>query len=274
MFKIFKKDTNTSNNQTQQNNQNISLYIKLKNELEKKFPNYDFSELAFDECFSFICKNTDGLKDAIIVSAILRQIEPTIKDVELVYSVDDQYINNIISNKIPELRVLAYKRLEEIPNEQVVFFPGFHNDFEPLYIELISRIEYLFEIKRNTKKLLSDKKIGNYVHQIVNDSSLLFLLNYLSIRDSLIVASSLDIIDIDDNTIASIYPFEDEDLKEIFDKNISMIINELSLRIQKLENVEIETSYFDYKGLCNQYKDLYERINDTLNYLKKQSKKR
>ena len=269
MFNKFKK--NVLNNEMKQNKKNIPSYIELNNELEKNFPDYDFS---FDECFSFIIKNTDSLKDAIIVSAILRQIEPTIKDVKLAYSIDDQYINNIINNELPQLRVLAYKRLEEIPNESVAFFPGFHNNFEPLYIELVSRIEYLFEVRRNTKKLLSEDKISNYAQQIINNRALLFLLNYLSVKDSLIVASSLDIIEIDDNTIASIYPFEENYLKEIFDKNISWIINELSVRIQKIENIEIETSYFDYTDLYNQYKDLYERINDTLHYLRNKNKRR
>ena len=274
MFNNNIKNTKVSNKEQQQNNKKRLSYTELKNELNQNFPDFDFSELAFNECFHFICKNTDNLKDAIIVSVILRQIEPTIKDIKLAYSVDNQYINNLINNKLPELKVLAYKRLKEIPNEQVAFFPGFYNNFEPLYIELISRIEYIFEVKRNVQKLLSEKKINNYAPQLINNSSLLYLLNYLSVKDSLIVASLLDIIDLDEDTITNIYPFEDYYLEEIFDKNISMIKSELYQRIQKLKNIEIETSYFDYNNLYNQYKDLYERINDTLDYIKNKHKKR
>lgn len=273
MFNIFKKKANVSVNEKQDNN-NINLtYKELRKELEEKFPSYNCSELFLDECFGFICRNTDNIKEALIVSAILRQIEPTINDIKLAYSLDEEYINNIINNKLPELKVLAYKRLEELPNEQVAFFPGFHNNFEPLYNELIYRIEYLFEVKRNTKKLLSEEKITNYVPEIINNSALLYLLNYLSIKDSLILASSLNIISIDEDIISNIYPFDEYYLREILEKNISLIKSDLSEKIQKLETIELEVSHLDYESLCYEYKDLYERIDDTLDYLKNKNKK-
>ena len=274
MFKFFKKNTNISNNKVQQSSNKILSYREIVQELEEKFPDYNWIHLAFDECFVFIYRNIGNLKDTLIISSILRQIEPTIKDVQLAYLIDNQYVNNLITNKLPELRVLAYRKIDECPNEQVLFFPDFHNDFGPLYSEFVGRIEYIFEVRRNTIKILSEEKIDKYVQKLTNNGALLFLLNYLSIKDSLIMASLLNIIDVDEDIIFEIYPFEDYYLEEIFDKNISIIKGELFERIKKLEVIEPETSYFDYDDLCNQYKDLYERINDTLSYLDNKYKKR
>lgn len=268
---LFKKRKNITN--TESNNKNFN-HRDILNELEIKFPNYDFGELAFDECFGFICKNSNSKEEAIIISSILRQIEPTINEIKTVYNLDDQHIDNLTQNKLSELRVLAYNKLEILPNNEVFFFPGFHNDFTSSYSDLITRIEYLFEVKRNTKTLLKDKIINIYFSHLVDNNSLLFLLNYLSIKDALIVCSSLDIADIDDEILSSIYSYEDSYLMDIFDRHIYLIMEDLSQRIQKLKSTQIETSYFDYNGLCCEYKDLYERINDTLDYLNNKRKKR
>lgn len=268
---LFKKRKNISKNESDHKN---LLYRDILNELETKFQNYDFGELAFDECFGFICKNCSNMQEAIIISSMLRQIEPTVSDIKLVYNLDDHYIDNLIQNKLSELRVLAYNKLEIQPNNEVIFFPGFHNDFTSSYSDLITRIEYLFEVKRNTKALLKDKIINTCFPHIINNNSLLYLLNYLSIKDSLIVCSSLDIADIDEEVLSSVYSYEDSYLVDIFDRYVYMIMNDLSQRIKKLEATEIETSYFDYNSLCNEYKDLYERINDTLDYLNIKNKTR
>lgn len=272
MTNLFKRKNDIPNEKVQNNSKFV--YKELRDELESKFPNYDFGELAFDECFHFICRNSNNVKEAIIISSILRQIEPTVEDVKLAYSLDDEYINNISNKLLPELRVLANNYLDVPVNNDVTFFPGFKNDFNFIYIELINRIEYLFELKRNINLLLSDKTINNYVSQFINNKSLLFLLNYLSVKDSLIIASSLDIIDIDDDFIDSVYSFSDSDLEDIFDRYIYSIKDELYLRIKRLESIDIETSYFDYNSLCNEYKDLLERISDTLDYLNNKNKKR
>ena len=96
---------------TESNNKNFN-HRDILNELEIKFPNYDFGELAFDECFGFICKNSNSKEEAIIISSILRQIEPTINEIKIVYNLDDQHIDNLTQNKLSELRVLAYNKLK------------------------------------------------------------------------------------------------------------------------------------------------------------------
>lgn len=255
-------------------NKNKISYKDLKDELDNKFPDYDFGELAFDECFHLIYNNIDNVKDIIIISSFLRQIEPSIEVIKSIYSVDEEYINRLLWNKLPLLRILAYDKCDNQQNNEVVFFPGFHNDFKASYGELANRIEYFFEIKRNTKKLLLDTNIKSFIDSIKNNSSFLFLLNYLSVKDSLLLASSLNIIDIDEDKLYDTYSFNENFLENIFDRYIFEIKDELNKRIQYYESIEIETSYFDYRTLCNDYKDLMNRIDDTLDYLKSTNRKR
>lgn len=270
MFKFFKNNFNKSN-EAQSNNTLLS-FNDLKKELQEKFSDYDSFDklafLAFDECWYFIYKNIKDFKDTLIIASTLRQIEPTVEEVMKAYSLNEDYIKHVVSEKIPQLRLLAYKRLEELSNEDVAFFPGFHNNYEPLYKNLIVRMDYLFEVKRNTQKLFSELNGNGYCLSLANNSSFLFLLNYLSVMDALIVASSLDVIDIDDEEVQTMYPHETEYFQNIFNNNISLINNSLSERITNLENTELETSHFDYIGLCDQYKDLKQRIDDTIDYLK------
>ncbi len=273
MFGIFKNNS-SKNNETQNNNIFQSL-SDIKKELEEKFPNYDsFEELAVDECWHFIYRTIKDFKDCLIIASLLRQIEPTAEEIMKAYFVNKDYVNNVIIEYIPQLRVLAYKILEELPNEKVAFFPYFHNNFEPLYKDLIDRMEYLFEVRRNIQKLFSELNGSDYYLRLINNSSFLFLLNYLSVKDALIIATSLDIIDIDEEEVQNMYPHEPEYFENIFNQNIALIKSYLSERITKLENTELETSHFDYIGLCNQYKDLEQRINDTINYLIDKTKKR
>lgn len=278
MFK-FKKNFSVSNDINKNEYNNILPLDDFRKELEEKFPDYSnfSSELIFDECFMFIYKNLKNLKDSLIIGSILRQIEPTIEEVKLAYQIEDQYIDSLIINKIPELRVLANKKLEKFPDYNVIFFPGHYNNFEPIYKEFVERIEYFFEVKRNKKKILSETKLISYIVNLINNSSLLFLLNYLSVKDSLIILTSLNIIDLDEDILQSIYPHNNEYFENIFKNkffNNSHIRQELIMRIKKLDCIELETSYFDYEDLCNQYKDLEQRIDDTLKFLSNKSKGR
>jgi hypothetical protein len=55
---------------------------------------------------------------------------------------------------------------------------------------------------------------------------------------------------------------------QLLNSNNTTYISELlNKRIEKLRSIEMETSFFDYYGLANQYEDLLERINDTKQYL-------
>ena len=253
-----------------ENTDNRNEYKEFKEEMQK-FGEYDsLSELPYDVIFWFIYRNMKkDIKDTLIVASYLRQIEVPLEEIKKVYSLDDEYIENIIYNEIPSLRVKAYKRLkEELPNETVAFFPGFHNNFEPLYIELIDRIEYLFEVKRNQKKIRTDLGDNEIISSIINNPTVLVLLNYFSVKESLILASNLDLLSIDEDIIHQIYTFNENDFRKIFDSvNITNTEDLLTKRIEKLNNIEMKTSFIDYQELSDQYEDLLNRIDDTKKYL-------
>lgn len=263
----FKKKKEANN---LENTDNRDAYKDFKEEMQK-FGEYDsLSEVPFDECFWFIYRNMKkDIKDTLIIASYLRQIEVPLEEIKKVYSLDDEYIENLISNEIPSLRVKAYKRLkEELPNETVAFFPGFHNNFEPLYIELIDRIEYLFEVKKNQKKIRTDLGDNEIISSIISNPAVLVLLNYFSVKESLILASNLDLLSIDEDIIHQIYTFNENDFRNIFESvNITYIEDLLTKRIEKLNNIEMETSFFDYQELSDKYEDLLNRINDTKKYL-------
>ena len=263
----FKKKKEANN---LENTDNRDTYKEFKEEMQK-FAEYDsLSEVPFDECFWFIYRNMKkDIKDTFIIASYLRQIEVPLEEIKKVYSLDDEYIENLINNEIPSLRVKAYKRLkEELPNETVAFFPGFHNNFEPLYIELIDRIEYLFEVKKNQRKIRTDLGDNEIISSIISNPAVLVLLNYFSVKGSLILASNLDLLSIDEDIIHQIYTFNEGDFRNIFESvNITYIEDLLTKRIEKLNNIEIETSFFDYQELSDQYEDLLNRINDTKKYL-------
>lgn len=252
-----------------ENNDIKDPYKEFKEEMDKFSEYINSFELVGDECFWFIYRSVKkNIKDTLIIASYLKQIELPFEEIKKVYSIDDEYIENIINNEIPSLRVKAYKRLKgELPNETVAFFPGFHNNFEPVYIELIDRIEYLFEVKRNQKKIRTDLGDNEIISSIINNPAVLVLLNYLSVKDALIVASNLDLLDIDEEVINQIYSFNENDFRMIFDSvNTDYIKDMLIKRIEKLKNIEMETSFFDYQELLEQYEDLLNRINDTKEY--------
>lgn len=291
MFNIFKSkkfknshnETNNQKYQDETNNQEknqISSNKKIINELEEKFGDYDYlnleiQELFFDERFIFIYRYLKNLKDSLIIASTLKQIGISLQDVTSAYSLDEEYVNKIIAEKLPELRVALYKEIEDLPNKKTLFEKDFNIEhYTPLYQELIDRIEYFFETKRNTNQVL--KAIKNEQHQskLINNSSFLFLLNYFSIKDSLIIASSLDIIEIDEDEITNMYHHDEQYTENLLKNNFNQIYNDLKERIKKLNNIEPETSYFEYQELSNQYQDLLERIEDTHKYINNSHKRR
>lgn len=270
LLSLFKKNNNAEN----ANDNPVIAMRLLQQELDDKFPDYNvFDSFGFDECFIFIYKNIKDLKDTLIIAAVLRQIEVPIEEVAEAYNVNEEYVNNVIQEQIPHLRVLANKRLESLPNKEYAFFPGMHPDFDPLYKELIARMDYLFEIRRNTKKFLTEMNGNPYYSHLTSNSAFLFLLNYLSSKDALIVASSLNILDLDEDDIQRLYPFDTEYFENVLNRCVNLMRSELQDRIEALEKTELETSYFDYPELCSEYKDLLQRIDDTLAYLKDKPKR-
>ena len=106
------------------------------------------------------------------------------------------------------------------------------------------------------------------ISSIISNPAVLVLLNYFSVKESLILASNLDLLSIDEDIIHQIYTFNESDFRNIFESiNITYIEDLLTKRIEKLNNIEIETSFFDYQELSDQYEDLLNRINDTKKYL-------
>lgn len=266
------KSENTENKQNAENPNNPVIAMRLlEQELDDKFPDYNIMEsFGFDECFSFMYRNIKDLQNTLIIAAVLRQIEVPIEEVAEAYGVTEEYVSNVIQEQIPRLRVLANQRLESLPNEEYAFFPGMRPNFEPLYKELIARMDYLFEVRRNTKKLLTEIP---YFPSLTRNSAFLFLLNYLPARDALIVASSLNILDLDEDAIQRLYPFDTEYFESVLNRCVNLMRKELQERIGALEETELETSYFDYPELCSEYKDLLQRIDDTLAYLKNKPKR-
>ena len=124
------------------------------------------------------------------------------------------------------------------------------------------------EVKRNQKKIRTDLGDNEIISSIISNPAVLVLLNYFSVKESLILASNLDLLSIDEDIIHQIYTFNESDFRNIFESiNITYIEDLLTKRIEKLNNIEIETSFFDYQELSDQYEDLLNRINDTKKYL-------
>lgn len=290
MFNIFKinnhKNNNNQNNNQQHQNKSINeeknqalSYKEIINELDEKFGDYDYNalqnELLLDECFVYIYRYLKNLKDSLIISSILKQIEISLEDIISAYNLDEGYVNKLVADKLPELRVLLYKEIEDLPNKKGFFGTDFNIEhYSALYQNLINRIEYFFETKRNINQIL--KVIKNEQHQskLINNRSFLFLLNYFSIKDSLIIASSLDIIDIDEDEISNMYHYDEQYIENILNNHLDQIYNDLKERIQKLNNLDQETNNFEYQKLSTDYQDLLERIDDTLEYINNQHKRR
>ena len=126
----------------------------------------------------------------------------------------------------------------------------------------------MFEVKRNQKKIRTDLGDNEIISSIISNPAVLVLLNYFSVKESLILASNLDLLSIDEDIIHQIYTFNENDFRNIFESvNITYIEDLLTKRIEKLNNIEMETSFFDYQELSDKYEDLLNRINDTKKYL-------
>lgn len=126
----------------------------------------------------------------------------------------------------------------------------------------------MFEVKKNQKKIRTDLGDNEIISSIISNPAVLVLLNYFSVKESLILASNLDLLSIDEDIIHQIYTFNENDFRNIFESvNITYIEDLLTKRIEKLNNIEMETSFFDYQELSDKYEDLLNRINDTKKYL-------
>ena len=122
--------------------------------------------------------------------------------------------------------------------------------------------------KKNQKKIRTDLGDNEIISSIISNPAVLVLLNYFSVKESLILASNLDLLSIDEDIIHQIYTFNENDFRNIFESvNITYIEDLLTKRIEKLNNIEMETSFFDYQELSDKYEDLLNRINDTKKYL-------
>ncbi len=246
------------------------------NETEAKFARYGIRSFNYNDIFSLIYRKLDNIQDTIIICSYLKEMNIPMDIIKEVYSVDDEYINNLLSNTLPSIRVDAYKRLrDEIPNIKVLFFPDMKPNLEPLYIDFLDRLEYIFEVRRNQRKLRKELYGKDILPKLINNSSLLAILNYFSVKESIILASNLDLLDIDEEEIQKLYPHTEEDFKKIFSSsNITSLVDLLSKRIEKLANIDEELSYFDYEGLLESCDDLFYRIEDTREYFNKGNKSR
>ena len=290
MFEKFKnKIKNKSNNESDNTdniniNQNENANTKLKssyelrNEIEEKFDGkINFDDLAFSD-FTFIYAIVEDLKVAFVVASYIKEIDLNLSEIMEVYNLDIDYIDNVLSENLPKLRVEAHKRLKNAPNEKNVFFPDIKIDNTRRYKEFIDRVEYFFDIRRNTKKVLNEINDSEFAYTLLTNKSFMFLLNYLSLKDALILSLNLNIVDTDEDTINKYFNYNDDDFEKVFNKSITEVKTNLEKQIKKLDifikrnEEDVVEYYFDYYGLLNEYKDLLERINDTKDYLNKRVK--
>ena len=132
---------------------------------------------------------------------------------------------------------------------------------------MIDRIDYLFEVRRNQKKIRSKLSNNKIIDKIIDNSSLLLLLNYFSVQESLVIATNLDVLNVTEEDLQQVYTFNEDDFRRLFDSiNISYIKDLLAKRIEKLKGIELETSFLDYEKLIEDYEDLLNRIDDTQKY--------
>ena len=268
MFVFKKKKVNNSDNQIQ------STYIKYCNDIEDAmdlFPDYynlksDFSE----ELFMFIYRNAPNMIDTMIAASYLRQVEVSLEEVKKAYSLNNEYIKETVSNVVPELRVKANKMIyETIPNASDPF--GWNNGpgLKLIYSEFVDRIEYIFEISRNQKKIQNELNNDRLVNIINSNSTILVLSNYFSVRESLVIAFNLGLMDeLIGDELDKMHILSEHDFNNLLNSvNIDLLKNLLTERINKLKNIEPETSYFEYEKLADEYEILLNAINASKEYI-------
>ena len=243
-------------------------YKDFKDEI-LKFSAYDStSRLLYDECFWFTYKSLKDIKSTFIILSYLRQIEAPIEEIKSIYGVDDNYIQNLVIHEMPLLRVKAYRRLQKIPKGITDFSKEWHPTLAPSLKELIDRLEYLIEVSKNQNKIKSELGDNIISQSILNNPSVLVLLNHFSLKDTLIISTNLDLLDVDEDVIYELYPFTESDFRELFkSSSIDDTTFVLNKRIKKLKAVKPNTSFFNYQELLDNYQDLLERITDTKEYL-------
>lgn len=232
--------------------------------------------LSDDEIFSFIYKTLDDMKKTMIISSYLKQIEIPIDIVKKVYSIDDYYINNLTNEILPSLKVAAYKYLkEEVPNISNPFFPDIKPKLEPVYEEFIDRIDYYNEIKRNRNKINNDNHLSLMKEELLNNPQVLLLLNAFDIKDTLIIASNLGIVNIYEDELHALYDFDENRFSDLLTGSNMLYIEEtLRKRIEKLDNIPIEVNnYFDYEELSNEYNQLLDVIDDAKLHMSRKRKR-
>lgn len=262
---IFKKKKNKKNNNIQDT---FNKFRADEEEAIKLFDDFSLRTDLSDEIFLFMYRNILNMKDTMIVASYLRQVEVSLEEVQRVYSLSNEYINSVITNIVPELRVKANDMISEIiPNASKPY--GWDNTagLNLIYSEFVDRIEYIFEVDRNQKKIQNELNNDEIVNIIKNNSAILILLNYFSVRESLIIAFNLGLID--ELLVNDIIDISSEQNFNslLSSSDMDLLKNLLIKRIKKLENIEPYTSYFEYEELTYEYENLLEAINDSKEYI-------
>ena len=235
--------------------------------------NYDnnklSSMLADDNIIMFIYRTLDDMKKTMVVSSYLNQIDMPISIIKEGYSIDDNYVNELIDEILPALKVEVHKYITEVlPNIKNPFFPDYKPNFEPEFEELSDRIEYYIEVKRNRDKINNDNRLSSIKEELINNQQLLLLLNAFDTKDALIIASNLGIVSVNEDEVHGLYSFDENRFNDLLTGGNMAYIEEILIkRIEKLDNIPIERSYFDYRGLSNEYKQLLNEIENTKEYI-------
>ena len=251
-------------------------YEKFEKEIEEDFGDNDderfdeyyniINELG-DDFYLFIYRSVGNLKDSLIVASFIREIDENVEDIQRIYKLDDKYVDEVLTNNLPIIRQKAYDDMEYDRTHAPMFFSDLKGYRQDYYKELTERIEYFFEIRRNNKKLEKENFDKDLLKILKNSRELNYLLNFLSVKDSLLIAYELNLIDLGDYEISDIYDYEQEYIDTLLKEKSKNIIKDLEERIQDADKKN-EKFYndFDYGQLANMYIDIENRIEDTLDY--------
>ena len=245
-------------------------HIEMTNEIKRLYEAGKITDTRIgrvsDE-FPNIYLIINNLKDSYIIGAYIREMDYTLEDIKKIYNLSDNYIEETIKNWLPLIRQDAYKKLDE----ELRFrkdYPEETSRNHSMYYEITERIEYFYELRRNRTKLKREVIDKDLINKLKDNSEFSFLLNMFSVKDSLILAYGLNLIDIDKDGLNKYVSYDEEYFNQLLSVNRSNIINKLDERISKINDLgELNNSYFDYNELKSKYINMYNRIENTLNDL-------
>ena len=227
----------------------------LKCELKEVF-HFDQSRIKeYTDNIGFValCGTELSLKDIMIVASYLHQIDLTLAEVMNAYGVSKNYVDSIIHNELPSIRVGINYAITILESERS------KKNCEEVEIairhleDLNKRIDYCFEKRRSIKKIVGNIKDEETIDRLARNTHLLFLVNYLSVPEAIVFLKVLSRGTNDKN--------EYDVFTKICCNKTTQIKEELESRVEYLQNVPEDASLFDYQKLLGEYKELLAVMN-------------